>query len=257
MNLMEIVSNELKDKHYTDFEKSRIIYLLCCQLFSFDTRWYYCEIFGDYDLEEYIKTRSFDLENIDSRLIVCHTFSKNILKPLLDYFTNLEAYAHEGGHSYVMLKDEHEWKLDATLSDLFRVKLNLPTNGFTCRYVDEDKVLADVDNEINYKYKEKKDYYKMLNHDTYMTIIECIGKLLSKTNCKYHYYDARTLFTFLSATYYEDFQTYTDSDYNFMCLMKVLRLDYYYRIYKENEEYKLGKLDKGSYKELTRTLRCR
>ena len=257
MNLMELMSNELKDKHYTDFEKARYIYLRCCQLFSFDTRWYYYEIFGDNYLEEYIKTRKFDLEKIDSRLIVCHTFSKCILKPLLDYFTNLEAYVHEGGHSYVMLKDRENWKLDATLTDLFRVKLNLPTNGFTCNYVDENQILSNIDKEINYKYKSKKDYYKMLNHESYMSIIESIGKILSKTTCKYHYYDAHTLFTFLSSTYYESFQTYTDSDYNFICLMKILHLEYYYSIYKENGEYKLDELDKGRHEELKRRLRCR
>ena len=47
MNLIEQLSKELSTLHLNDFEKARYIYLRCCEIFSFDSRYTYASFFDD------------------------------------------------------------------------------------------------------------------------------------------------------------------------------------------------------------------
>ena len=256
MNLIELLSNELKDKHLTEFEKTRHIYLRCCEIFSFDTRWYYTYLFDDDKLKEEIKTRQFNVENIITTLVVCHSNSKYILKPTIEYLTNLEVELHEGGHSYLMLKygDEY-WRLDATIGDLARVKMGLTTEGFTSNSLDYKKILTDVDQELKREYKGKEYYYDRLNYDSFATIIKSVSRLLSESACKYHYSDASHFYTSLAGTYSKKDMTYTDDKYNFIRLIKLMDDYSHYMLHKQSDEYKLDEISEEEYLTLTRTMR--
>ena len=47
MNLIKTLDDELSQMHLTDFEKARYIYLRCCEIFSFDARWYFTDLLDD------------------------------------------------------------------------------------------------------------------------------------------------------------------------------------------------------------------
>ena len=47
MNVLELMSKELKTKSWTTEEKARYIFLRSCELFTYDNRYLY----GDYELE--------------------------------------------------------------------------------------------------------------------------------------------------------------------------------------------------------------
>ena len=256
MNLYEILANELKDMHLNDFEKARYIYLRCCQIFSFDTRLHYTDLFNDTKLEEKIINKKFDLENIDSHLVVCHSFSKSILKPLIEYFTDLRVELHEGGHSYVMLYDNNvAWKLDATVFDLARVKMNFTTDGFISNYVDHKKILKEIDQKLKYVYKYRSSYSDKIKPTSFLDIILSVSKMLEDSKCKYHYSDASHFYTTFASLYNNEAKTYVDDNYNFNKLMSIVDDYSYFRLHKIDNEYKLDQIDEEEYKTLKRTLK--
>ena len=258
MNLVELLSQELKDKHFTEFEKVRYIYIRCCQIFSFDTKWHYLSLFKDKDLKNKLANKRFDIENIDEYLVVCHTFSKYILKPLIEELTNLKVDLEEGEHTILTLSyGPHIWELDATLGDLTRVKAKLKTNGFTGDFPNSDIVVDDIDKTIGY-IRHNKDYFINRingNNDTERT--ESIGRLLASSDCKYHYADASFYYSFLAFAVVPSQHdlTYIGDDYKFNKLIKLENDDTYFNLYRKKTVYSLNQIDKEEYNTLKRTLK--
>ena len=258
MNLVELLANELRNKHLTDFEKVRYIYLRCCEIFSFDTRWHYPQFFEDKDFKQKLIDKKFDIENIDNYLVVCHSFAKELLKPLIEELTDLEIGLEMGKHTIATLDyGPEKWELDATIGDLTRVKAKLVTNGFTAYSSKYNKRLEETDEIIGYKTYSKTYFIEKMNVENDTTKIESIAKLLLNSNCKYHYADASFYYKmFLKELNINQIDTTCmNSNQQFNKLIKLINEDKYFNLYKKRTVYSVNQIDKEEYEELKRTLR--
>lgn len=257
MNLIKQLDDELKGIKLDDFEKVRYIYLRCCELFSFDSRWFFTDVLDDDKLHNKLLRKTFNLENISDDLVICHSFSRYILKPLIDELTSLNCKLVKGDtHSYVLISYYgQDWKLDATMGDLARVKLGLPTEGFSCGLRDYDLELDDIDLNLGFSDYTKEDYERRAVGNSFSDCIENVGYILKDSKAKYHYSDAVFLFDMLAQGYSEDDYTYFDKDYNFHKLIDVYGEDSFYDLSKVCGEYKINKIRYDDYKRLAKSLR--
>ena len=242
MNLLEMLSRELKDKRYSEFEKMRYIYLRCCQLFSFDARWNFFTLFSQNIIRE-IENEQFDIEYIKKRLVVCHSFSKSILKPLLDYLTTIDVSVVGHEHSFIEAKcDGKKWVLDATFGDFPRVKMGLNTEGF---HEDEEPTLnfENLDNSLGFKHVNK-DCYKIVNwHDGY-GFMDKVSRIITASDCKFHYSDVVFLYNYMTYLMKQDTKTVLGSDGNLRRLIHFTENERDYTINKDEGEYKLALVKK-------------
>jgi len=155
MDLLTMLDYELSKKHLNDFEKVRYIYLRTCELFSFDARYDYTSLFLDDLLYESIIKRKIDIRSVNDFLVVCHSYSREVLIKLIRELTTAQVEAYGDSHSYV--KYQANWLLDATYGDLARVKLGLETRGFE-KFPQDKELLSEVDSILGYKPKSKMEY---------------------------------------------------------------------------------------------------
>ena len=189
MNLLNILDNELKNKHYNNFEKVRYIYLRTCELFSFDARYYFVESFNK-KLFNNIIDKKIDITNVDDFLVICHSYSKYVLLRLVNELTTANVSLHSGPHSFVEYKDDDDllWRLDATYGDLSRAKIGIKTTGFSCleswnfTYQDD---LDMIDESFGYKYKDREDFLKLLDLNSFNSFINGIDGLIKDNELKY------------------------------------------------------------------------
>lgn len=261
MNLIEQLSNELKDMHLNDFEKARYIYLRCCEIFSFDSRYRFTSVFGDDKLHNSILFKKLDIENITDEEVevVCRSFSIYVLKPLIDNLTNLNCnIVHEGPHTYVLLDYKcNEWKLDATLGDFTRVKLDLPTLGFKCKTTDLKKELDDIDLGLGFKKKSVDDYKNLITGINFTENIISIGEILANSKVKYHYADTWDFFNEVlgGCNYSNDNHTYLNSKYEFHKLIDTVGDYSFFDLSKDNGECSIKRITSIDYKVLRKYLR--
>ena len=256
MNLIEKLDDELSGIHLDDFEKARYIYLRCCEIFSFDYRWFFTDLFNDDKLHRKIINKEFDLENIDDELVICHSFSKYILKPLIENLTNLDCRLIKNvTHSFVEVNYYgQDWKLDATMGDLARVKLDLPTKGFTSGIDDYDLEVDEIDLNLGFCSRTIDDYSRESLGNSFTDSIENIGRILKNSKAKYHFSDALFLYDMLVNAYSEDNNTYADRNYNFHRLIDVYHEDSFFDLSKYDDEYCLKRIRYDEYKQLTKSL---
>lgn len=261
MNLLKILDDELRDKHLNDFEKARYIYLRCCEEFSFDSRYWFTGVFGDDKLHNSILYKKLDIENItaDEIEVVCRSFSLYVLKPLIDNLTNLNCnIVNEGTHTYVLLDyKSNEWKLDATLGDFSRVKLDLPTLGFECKTTPLQKDLDDMDLSLGFRKKSVADYKNLITGDTYTENIISIGKILANSKVKYHCADTWYFFDEILGgfSYSNDNHTYLNSKYEFHKLIDTVGDYSFFDLSKDNGECSIKRITSIDYKVLKKYLR--
>lgn len=257
MNLIGQLSDELDGRHLTDLEKARYIYLRCCEIFSFDSRWFYTCLFDDTELHNKILRKKFNIENISDELVICHSFSKYILKPLIDELTNLDSMIIKGdAHSYLYMNNDGQgWKLDATMGDLARVKLDLPTRGFTSGMIEQDLELDDIDMDLGFFSKNQEYYERLAAGNSFTDCIENIGHILKESKAKYHYSDAIFLYDMLDGMYSEDTYTHVDKDYNFHRLIDVCDEYSFFDLTKRDGEYSIKKIRSDEYKRLSKNLK--
>ena len=262
MNLIKTLDDELNQMHLTDFEKARYIYLRCCEIFSFDARWYFTDVLDDEKTHEKILNKEFKLDDIDTSLVICHSFAKYILKPLLDELTSLDSEVCTGlAHSFVMIRSNdqtcfgQEWKLDATLGDLARVKLDLPTRGFDCGISQYDSLIDEMDIDLGFCNSNHEDYERrVIGGDTFTRCIENVGDLLKDSKARFHFSDATFLFDMLVLNYSTNNQTYFDRDYNFHRLIEIFDEFSFFDLAKSDDGYKIKRINYDEYKRLTKTL---
>ena len=133
MNLLYKLNEEIQSRHLSIDEKIRYIYLRLCEIFSFDTKWYYANYLNDYNTYRKIKNKYFNVKNIDEFEVVCHTIVPYIMEPLYRelVLVDLEIYESDS-HTYAStIFQGKDYKLDLTgQSDLAYVKMGLMTKGF-------------------------------------------------------------------------------------------------------------------------------
>jgi len=185
MNLLDFIDSELKNMHLNNFEKVRYIYLRTCELFYYDARYYYVEQFNK-KLYKQIVNKEVDITSVDDFSVICHSYSKYVLLKLIKELTTANVLLQSGSHSLVEYKDDSGsiWILDATLGDLSRVKVRLKSTGFICREswnFNYQHILDEVDETLGYKYKEKKDFIKLLNLNSFTDLINSINNLINNS----------------------------------------------------------------------------
>lgn len=266
MNLIEQLSKELSTLHLNDFEKALFIYLKCCDIFSFDSRWFYSEALGDYELHDKILNKKFDVENIDSKLVICHTICPDILEKLIHELTTLDCRTVKYmGHSYVNIDPSdacygQSWRLDSVLGDMPRVKLGIHVRDFECGMDRYDLLVKEIEYDLGYG-KLCEDYYRQqASSDTYTDCIENMALILSRSTAKYHFHDASFLFTKVlnGNSYSNDCSIYYDKNYNFHRLIDVSSPTEYsfFDFSKENGEYRIKRIRSDEYKKLVKELHC-
>lgn len=257
MNLIEQLNIELHNKHLTDLEKARYIYLRCCEIFSFDSRWFYTDLFDDTKLHNNLLNKKFNIEDINDQLVICHSFSKYILKPLIEELTKLDCrITGDDIHSYVTMNyDNQDWKMDATMGDLARVKLELPTRGFTSSMIEKDLELDDIDMDLGFFSKNQEYYERLSIGNSFTDCILNIGHILKESKAKYHYSDAIFLYDMLDGMYSEDTYTYVDNGYKYHRLIDVCDEYSFFDLSKSNGEYSIKKIRHDEYNKLVKTLR--
>lgn len=136
MDILQTLDNELKNKNWTLEEKKRYLYIRSCELFTYDTRYYFLsEAYGLHTIKnastilDSIKSKEIDLTNVTDNRVYCYSWAK-VYKKMLKELLNVKATVEEnrfGTHVWVFFGH----KADATVdSDLTRVKMKLCTLGY-------------------------------------------------------------------------------------------------------------------------------
>ncbi len=234
MDLVELLSNELKDKHFTEFQKARYIYIRCCEIFSFDARWNYFTLFPEKMIKE-IEQHYFNIHHIQDTLVVCHSFSQSILHPLLQELTSLDVECKMGEHSLVQLYNRGDvWELDGTLGDQARAKMGLITEGF--RMKEKLFPMKDFDLELGFQYTDKKKY-AIYEWESGYDFMNKVGNIIQSSKCKYHYSDVVFLYNYMTYLMRQDSKTMLDKDNHLYRLIHFNENDEYYTISKIQNEY--------------------
>ncbi|MBE6160999.1 MAG: hypothetical protein E7158_02090 [Firmicutes bacterium] len=250
MNLLEKIDNEIEIRNLNDFERLRYIYLECCKLFSFDTRYYYMEM--DKKVENEIMNKKFDLTNIEDTSVICHTFVNEILSKLIREFTSLKIDVKNGAHSYIDVDCyDNVWRLDATLSDLSRVKMNLFTTGFYAYKSDFKDYLDAVDYLCDYGVKKYTETLEM----NLLRKIEWVKDNLNNSDCKYSYSDASYFLRYFTLNELYKSVTYFDSDFDFHKIIEIFDYDKYYELNKKDNIFLLDNVSEDRINHLKRTLK--
>ena len=191
MNLLEQINSELKNKHFSDFECVRYIYLRVCEIFSFNSKYFFHKFLSK-DEWDNIVNGTIDIKNLNTNLAVCHTISRDVLLKLIRELTSANVRFYESLHSYLIYEEKpgHLWMLDAANGDFSRVKLNLKTSGFYNMYKSNSEKIVTADMNIGYNYTLKQDYLNKIDLSSDKTIFSSINNLLSNSKCKYTYSDS-------------------------------------------------------------------
>lgn len=132
MNVLDMLNKELLDKNWTLEEKSYYIYLRSCQLFFYDPRYKFLQlVLSDDNLQNQIKYREINLEDVQNNLVVCSSISNQVISPLLYHLLGINSLARGSAHFLASFNDGIRLiNADATIkSDIGRVKMQLNTHG--------------------------------------------------------------------------------------------------------------------------------
>ena len=278
MNLLEMLNNEIKDKHFTKEELMRYIYIRTCEIFSFDSRYYYMDLFPEVNIDDIINYIP-KITNIKRREIVCKSYSKYILKRLLISLANIDADAKIGiEHTYVIAKlNDEEYELDATMFDLARVKMGLVPTGYKKKINTNDKIkneeyLKEIDKEIGYietDYKKYNDELKDLNDkilknykikysDIYRKVADLLEKYPKSTKS---YSDVTYLINQLQGGVIPIYSTriknmiYKNENGNISRIYGVMdNKNEYFLLDKETDNYTFKEIKEEDYKKLSKKL---
>lgn len=265
MNLLYTLNEEIENKHLNTDEKIRYIYLRLCQIFSFDTRWYYAYFLSGYKTYLEIKNKKFNVKNIQEYEVICHTIVPYIMEPLYKELLgiDLEVFSTDS-HTYAVTNfDGEEYRLDLTgENDFTYVKMGLMTKGFKplCYAHEREQVLYDMDKSLGFNLLSLKEYKDKLNINPNITLFEkkiAIANLLENSVCKYHYSDARNFLNkiddIIEVSKEQDDATFVSDAYDFYHLYHLNSEDKYLELSKSEDEYKLKEIDEERYS----TLKCK
>lgn len=132
MNVIELLAKELKNKDWTIEEKQRFIFLRTCQLFSFDPKYNSCIYLPDCkNLQQEIRNKKIDLTNVTDFNVVCTSYSTQVINVLLEELLNIKSTLQGKDHHYITSSiNEKNFRVDGTLNDIYRIKMNMDTTGY-------------------------------------------------------------------------------------------------------------------------------
>ena len=234
---MKTIGDEVSHRHLSNAEIIRFIYDYCCNYFSFDVRWFYANNFADNELTKQIRNQKYDLENITTDLVICHTMIREIIKPLVEYFTSGNVVTKVGGgssHADLQVYDKSDFYcLDPTLEDLQRVKLGImPTNYSSYNSISE---LREMDKSFGFNLGTDDDIkakiFDGMDMDDY---VENMSYILSKTPANKHFVDAYYMIKEYFYFHPSRTSTFVSPDYD---IHKLFFDDKTKKIYELSKEY--------------------
>ena len=194
MDILNILATEIKDKHLTKDEAIRYIYLRTCEIFSYNSGHIYIE---DKNIRNKIDDYKPDISNVENFEIICHNYSKYILKELIKELVGSPVtLINENDHSYITtIFNNEKYELDATYSDLMRVKMHLDTEGFRpINYLKNPykEYLKEMDEDLGFdSHNYQNDIIQFnLSNSKITRSINIIGKLMKIYNLDTHFSDA-------------------------------------------------------------------
>ena len=256
MDVLNMLSKEINDRHLNEDEAIRFIYLKLCELFSFDERWYYTNLFNDQKTHREILNRQYDLGNVTDFKTICHTFTPLILERILEELLDREVEIIESSsHTYAISEfNGEEYILDATnFYDLTRVKMGIKTRGFKPLMYSQtdDKHLEEIDESLGYHLLDNELYKKKIAMDDTLSISDKkinIAKLLELSKCKYSFADARCFIKIIDELYgideEQEDETFVDSSYNYHKVYRIYPECTYFNLSKIDDEYRLEEIPK-------------
>lgn len=128
MNVIKMIEGELKNQDWDTIEKAKYIYNRSCELFTYDSRYYY----ADYHLKRELKYKKIDLENVEDNRVVCSSHAREVCLPLLELIGIKGEVLDEEAHGKVKVKlCQEDYIMDAAGNlDFMRVKIKRSTRGF-------------------------------------------------------------------------------------------------------------------------------
>lgn len=295
MNVLATLDEELKGKNWDKGTKARYLYLRCCELFSFDSRYnYYKELerFEDEIIGKLrLRDRKINLEDVTDFRVVCTVYSREIYRELLSKLIGIPCNIIGTGHIYPEFSEPQEVykvKADATKSDLARVKMGLKTEGYKpidCNFYDAfEKRLDQMDFEIGYKkdayaneyLKQQAEKYiqkEMVHNDSKTDITILLNRMyevkrLFESYGSYSVYsDAKFCINHLLDLYFNShdtdnlslFQFRGDFEIDFVNLIS-LKTDTdkaYFMLGKEQNYYSFHEIEESDAKSYKKDMRCR
>jgi len=253
MNIIKDVGDELSVHHHlTDVEIIRFIYLYCCNNFYFDKRWVYCIDFCEDYLKEDLRKKHLNLENItyQDRFIICHTFIREIMKPLIDYYTSSKCETKiKGGiiHSELCVSTSDDFMvLNPTPHDLQKVKYNLPPQDFDTKELSQSEMRL-IDEKLGYKFDSYDSIREQIfSGDDAVDFIHNASYIISKKSnlhCIDSFYIIREFLKLYSINRYD----FVSHDYDVHRLLHETKQDVWFDLCKIDGSYKLIETDKDVY----------
>lgn len=157
MNVLNRLDKELQNRsHFTLSQKKRYLYLRICQMFSYDSRYHYCDLLESKErkaLKEEILGKKTDLENVTDFTTVCKDYAENIYPRALLELLGIKSNSVGEGHCWVEFEEKNQTMMaDATQGDLTRAKFKFATRRY--HPVEKNKEynneLKKIDQEIGY-----------------------------------------------------------------------------------------------------------
>lgn len=255
MDVIGTIDSELKTKNYNEFQKLRYIYIRGCQLFYFDSRWTFAKKFDDTELLKAIADRKIDLTNVDNFDVVCRSFAREVVVPLVGELTNLDPKLNEGvNHSNVMVRCMGEdFILDGTRDDLSRLKLNFMPTGMSGNItMPED--FRKTDKQLGFRFVSDNAYQALTSFPNKKEEFRAIKYMLEDLKAARKNFSSSNLFVNNCTTYkYSSGSIFSDRDYNMHKLM-VVDGRLYYDLSMDEDGYSLKEIDKDRYDYLTKSL---
>ncbi len=230
MNVLALLDEELKGKNWTDDEKRRYLYLRCGEIFSYDPRYFLCAHFTNgAKMQEDIRNQEIDLENLNSKWVVCTSYAREVYSVLLKELLNTDSDIVGIGHECVVFEDSNglEVRADGTDAyDLTRIKMGFNTCGYSpvCGTIHafsndlrkKDKKLGYLlgDEYANYFIKERASYlYQMFKNSSQFQVgnkipddfLICQLKEIEKWVASYQNFEEFSDFTSCISYFYEKF----------------------------------------------------
>ena len=260
MNLLEILDNELKDKHYNTLEKVRYIYLRTCEIFSYDECYYISRNLKDKELHSLIENKKFDVTDINEFQMICFSYAKYILDVLIKELTNADSKVMASPwHAYVVAQINNlEYTLDACIKDFSKVKMNLKTDGFYVGFSNNkkfNKELAEIDNYLGFNLVYESELIDDLKkkNETLLDVFKNINELLKISKCNRYFFDAYNFVNILKNKRVDE-GMYTDNNYRSYQLYRLLEDNIYFALDKTSGMYALRELSEEEHFKLRHTL---
>lgn len=276
MNVIELLANELKNKDWTLEEKQRYIFLRTCQIFSFDPKYNSCIYLPDCkNLQQEIRNKKIDLTNVTDFNVVCTSYSTQVINVLLEELLNIKSSLQGKDHHYIISSiNEKNFRVDGTLNDIYRVKMNMDTTGYFLLPKNDcyKEELIRIDKKIGYVKdtygnefikKKKNEILNLIkdirsNRDFFEFMMNLINDIYKMYNVSGNYSDAKFcidylilhLFNYYDQEYIKDVALFLNNDSTEWDYVKIYAFDLegdmlYWGLEKENNMYSLHEITRS------------